>query len=637
MTLVATKSHRRRKSMSPQCHQRLESLPLLHLVLVLVLAAPVSSLRGPEEADWLSTRGTFGKYSSNNNSNSILPRLLTTRGRQILPLNNISHPFPTTSRPLSPLQHSPHTPKHHHRAMPSTANLKDLHPPPRANPTAIPMKVKNLEEKENAGGVSAKRRPKTNSTQVTSPEDRHALAPLPGQESQGLRVGTRPQHTRREGAGVVRRRRRKGQPHKRVSRRKAAYPQVPLTDSHRRSLTPGPPYDHYRRMAHVSSGAPVTLSPSPPTRHILPMLPPIISPRSGLSRSKAFPTSSPAPVTFFREDVSHGPPLYFSPTPPPRPYQRPTPSPPPPPRPYQLPTPRPLRFPSPTPPPFAITSVPVSPSPRPSLPFPTLPPHDTSPPPKLSFFRLPARHRRPNLRPSNSPHRPGVSSLGRSSTPRPLVQSPPPPPPSTVPTAPPPPPPPPPTLAPSPPPPTRNPKSKEEKQKKQNYPTYASVPHTSFTCRATPRPGLYGDVEAGCQVWHVCEADGRQHSFLCPNGTVFSQRLLTCDWWYNVHCGHDGASHLTSIHDSGLQESYKRASNVYGKKMTYKPIKPYLPNYEAPVTPKRQSEASGSPSTDLGQNQRGHSPLPRIRVLNSGYGAFPRFQLEGKFKTLWLR
>lgn len=139
------------------------------------------------------------------------------------------------------------------------------------------------------------------------------------------------------------------------------------------------------------------------------------------------------------------------------------------------------------------------------------------------------------------------------------------------------------------------------------------------------------------QVWHVCEADGRQHSFLCPNGTVFSQRLLTCDWWYNVHCGGDGDLHLTSIHDTGLQESYRRASDVYGKKMTYKPIKAYSPNHEAPVTPKRQSEVSGFTATNLGQNQQGHSPLSRIRVLNSGYGVFPTFQLEGKFKTQWFR
>ena len=26
-------------------------------------------------------------------------------------------------------------------------------------------------------------------------------------------------------------------------------------------------------------------------------------------------------------------------------------------------------------------------------------------------------------------------------------------------------------------------------------------------------------------------------SFLCPNGTLFSQEVFVCDWWFNVDCG----------------------------------------------------------------------------------------------------
>ncbi|XP_068241166.1 uncharacterized protein [Palaemon carinicauda] len=69
-----------------------------------------------------------------------------------------------------------------------------------------------------------------------------------------------------------------------------------------------------------------------------------------------------------------------------------------------------------------------------------------------------------------------------------------------------------------------------------DYPIYHRVPYTSFNCKDKRPPGIYADEEAECQVWHICEADGRQHSFLCPNGTIFNQELLTCDWWYNVHC-----------------------------------------------------------------------------------------------------
>lgn len=38
------------------------------------------------------------------------------------------------------------------------------------------------------------------------------------------------------------------------------------------------------------------------------------------------------------------------------------------------------------------------------------------------------------------------------------------------------------------------------------------------------------------QVWHYCDLNGGQASFLCPNGTIFSQVGLTCDWWFNVRC-----------------------------------------------------------------------------------------------------
>lgn len=37
-------------------------------------------------------------------------------------------------------------------------------------------------------------------------------------------------------------------------------------------------------------------------------------------------------------------------------------------------------------------------------------------------------------------------------------------------------------------------------------------------------------------MWHYCDLNGGQASFLCPNGTIFNQVTLTCDWWFNVKC-----------------------------------------------------------------------------------------------------
>lgn len=68
----------------------------------------------------------------------------------------------------------------------------------------------------------------------------------------------------------------------------------------------------------------------------------------------------------------------------------------------------------------------------------------------------------------------------------------------------------------------------------KDYPNYEKVPKTSFECEGL-LPGFYSDQEAGCQAFHLCER-GRRTSFLCSNGTLFNQKVFTCDWWYQVEC-----------------------------------------------------------------------------------------------------
>lgn len=34
----------------------------------------------------------------------------------------------------------------------------------------------------------------------------------------------------------------------------------------------------------------------------------------------------------------------------------------------------------------------------------------------------------------------------------------------------------------------------------------------------------------------MCEPGNAQHDFLCPEGTIFNQKYIVCDWWYNVDC-----------------------------------------------------------------------------------------------------
>ncbi|XP_070148710.1 mucin-2 isoform X1 [Polyergus mexicanus] len=67
-----------------------------------------------------------------------------------------------------------------------------------------------------------------------------------------------------------------------------------------------------------------------------------------------------------------------------------------------------------------------------------------------------------------------------------------------------------------------------------DYPALTSIPTTSFSCRGL-RGGYYADLETNCQVFHICD-NGRKISFLCPNGTIFQQSQLICDWWFKVDC-----------------------------------------------------------------------------------------------------
>ncbi|OWA49961.1 hypothetical protein BV898_14493 [Hypsibius exemplaris] len=69
-----------------------------------------------------------------------------------------------------------------------------------------------------------------------------------------------------------------------------------------------------------------------------------------------------------------------------------------------------------------------------------------------------------------------------------------------------------------------------------SYPTYSYIPQTSFNCNQVRQFGFYADPETRCQVFRRCEAHNYMFSYICPNGTVFNQITLVCDWFYNVNC-----------------------------------------------------------------------------------------------------
>ncbi|XP_011705976.1 PREDICTED: mucin-5AC-like, partial [Wasmannia auropunctata] len=49
-------------------------------------------------------------------------------------------------------------------------------------------------------------------------------------------------------------------------------------------------------------------------------------------------------------------------------------------------------------------------------------------------------------------------------------------------------------------------------------------------------------------VFHICD-NGRKISFLCPNGTIFQQSQLICDWWFKVDC-----SRSTELYEQSAEQ-----------------------------------------------------------------------------------
>ncbi|CAH1401642.1 unnamed protein product [Nezara viridula] len=81
-------------------------------------------------------------------------------------------------------------------------------------------------------------------------------------------------------------------------------------------------------------------------------------------------------------------------------------------------------------------------------------------------------------------------------------------------------------------------------QRSLAYPIYKPAkrwedfPNLTFTFDCTDRAvGFYADTEHHCQIFHMCDEDGRRIPYICANDTSFNQQYRVCDWDYNVNCG----------------------------------------------------------------------------------------------------
>ncbi|XP_032691722.1 mucin-12 isoform X2 [Odontomachus brunneus] len=123
-----------------------------------------------------------------------------------------------------------------------------------------------------------------------------------------------------------------------------------------------------------------------------------------------------------------------------------------------------------------------------------------------------------------------------------------------------------------------------------DYPALTSIPATSFSCRGL-RGGYYADLETNCQVFHICD-NGRKISFLCPNGTIFQQSQLICDWWFKVDC-----SKSTELYEQSAEqlaeEERKRADARKMKSEFHRTVEQNDANYYETQSPDYDGRQNG--------------------------------------------
>ncbi|GFS90131.1 uncharacterized protein NPIL_54251, partial [Nephila pilipes] len=152
-----------------------------------------------------------------------------------------------------------------------------------------------------------------------------------------------------------------------------------------------------------------------------------------------------------------------------------------------------------------------------------------------------------------------------------------------------------------------------------DYPLFQSVPETSFKCQNQRNPGFYGDVEAQCQVFHICQEDDRHDSFLCPVGTVFNQMNFICDWWFNFKCDdtptffHLNAQYYTS---SGATPGSVMIQETMKKMRSFRDARRPKPSIMKISMRTVQSDFSGGKSMMNMDNLRQMAEMERQRIMN---------------------
>nr|XP_034185378.1 probable GPI-anchored adhesin-like protein PGA55 isoform X2 [Osmia lignaria] len=132
------------------------------------------------------------------------------------------------------------------------------------------------------------------------------------------------------------------------------------------------------------------------------------------------------------------------------------------------------------------------------------------------------------------------------------------------------------------------------------YLDFDNLPETNFSCQGKVIGGYYADVEAGCQMFHVCTIGQKDEimdiKFLCLNGTVFDQETRVCERVDEVDC-------------SKSERFYNLNLELYGNNAVTLRLKSYSLH--------ENSEDDVDPSDHLDDRQRTTSARPTTTTTTS--------------------
>ncbi|XP_063709408.1 uncharacterized protein LOC134837941 [Culicoides brevitarsis] len=135
-----------------------------------------------------------------------------------------------------------------------------------------------------------------------------------------------------------------------------------------------------------------------------------------------------------------------------------------------------------------------------------------------------------------------------------------------------------------------------------------NFPRTKFSCVGRPA-GYYADIETGCQLYHMCDGQGRQFTNICPNATLFQQRMLICDHWYMVDCDRAESNYDANLLIGQRDLPFVTEEERFHEIRTPRPDildRPYAPDYSGESFRKNFKNPFPSPQNSI-------DPIPQLR------------------------